>query len=198
MNEQPVSDSQWCENIIIANADFIDRVAFDLTVNFERIIGRRIPRADMAQWVECVAMDGGLRPGQHHTQVILVHTRGHRQMENFSPAEYDSLSGQAFSGPLGEFVFTTVCREPQAGGDDVLTDSVALLCREPQVRRLMVVPDDQVEYERVRRALAHAPEELRATLFAMQPMAGGNYRQEILGYSLMKALGISADEIKTY
>ena len=97
MNEQPVSDSQWCENIIIANADFIDRVAFDLTVNFERIIGRRIPRADMAQWVECVAMDGGLRPGQHHTQVILVHTRGHRQMENFSPAEYDSLSGQAFS-----------------------------------------------------------------------------------------------------
>ena len=33
MNEQPVSDSQWCENIIIANADFIDRVAFDLTVN---------------------------------------------------------------------------------------------------------------------------------------------------------------------
>ena len=59
MNEQPVSDSQWCENIIIANADFIDRVAFDLTVNFERIIGRRIPRADMAQWVECVAMDAG-------------------------------------------------------------------------------------------------------------------------------------------
>ena len=33
------------ENIIIADADFIDRVAFDLIVNFERIIGRRIPPA---------------------------------------------------------------------------------------------------------------------------------------------------------
>jgi hypothetical protein len=30
----------------------------------------------------------------------------------------------------------------------------------------------------------------------MQPTAGGNYRQEILGYSLMAALGIKADEIK--
>ena len=31
---------------------------------------------------------------------------------------------------------------------------------------------------------------------AMQPMMGGNFRQEILGYSLMKALGIESNEIK--
>ena len=36
----------------------------------------------------------------------------------------------------------------------------------------------------------------RITVFSMQPQAGGNYRQEILGYSLMAALGIKADEIK--
>jgi len=29
----------------------------------------------------------------------------------------------------------------------------------------------------------------------MQPMEGGNFRQEILGYSLMQALGIRAEEI---
>jgi hypothetical protein len=29
----------------------------------------------------------------------------------------------------------------------------------------------------------------------MQPMPGGNFRQEILGYSLMAAMGISGDEI---
>jgi hypothetical protein len=32
-------------------------------------------------------------------------------------------------------------------------------------------------------------------MFAMQPIEGGNFRQEILGYSLMNALGIRADEI---
>ena len=33
------------------------------------------------------------------------------------------------------------------------------------------------------------------TLFAMQPMPGGNFRQEILGYSLMSALGIKSEEL---
>ena len=49
---------EWSENIIIADGDYVDSVAFDLTVNFERMIGRRIPPADMARWVECIALDG--------------------------------------------------------------------------------------------------------------------------------------------
>jgi hypothetical protein len=45
--------------------------------------------------------------------------------------------------------------------------------------------------------LRHADDaDKRITVFSMQPQAGGNYRQEILGYSLMAALGIKADEIK--
>jgi len=31
----------------------------------------------------------------------------------------------------------------------------------------------------------------------MQPMPGGNFRQEILGYSLMNALGIHADDLSS-
>ena len=40
------------ENVIIADANFVDKVAFDLTVNFERMLERRIPQADMARWAE--------------------------------------------------------------------------------------------------------------------------------------------------
>ena len=35
----------------------------------------------------------------------------------------------------------------------------------------------------------------RITVFGMQPLVGGGFRQEILGYSLMNALGIRSDEI---
>ena len=59
--------------MILVDADYADKVAFDLIVNFERMIGRRIPKADMARWLECVALDGGLREGQHETQVVLIH-----------------------------------------------------------------------------------------------------------------------------
>ena len=49
----------------------------------------------------------------------------------------------------------------------------------------------------VRNALRHAGDDKRITVLAMQPMPGGNFRQEILGYSLMSALGIRSDELPT-
>jgi hypothetical protein len=36
----------------------------------------------------------------------------------------------------------------------------------------------------------------RITVFVMQPMPGGAFRQEILGYSLMSALGIHSEELE--
>ena len=59
----------------------------------------------------------------------------------------------------------------------------------------MVIADDII-YNNVRDTLNHIDDdEKRITVFTMQPMPGGQFRQEILGYSLMAALGIRADEI---
>ena len=44
-----MNKEKWSENVIIVDADYVDRVAFDLTVNFERMLGRRVPKADMAR-----------------------------------------------------------------------------------------------------------------------------------------------------
>ena len=58
-------------------------------------------------------------------------------------------------------------------------------------------PKDEAHYDEVRSILRKMDDdEKRITVFAMQPMAGGNFRQEILGYSLMAALGIKGEEIK--
>lgn len=59
----------------------------------------------------------------------------------------------------------------------------------------MIVPDAERMYDDVRHALRRVDEDKRVTVFAMQPMQGGNFRQEILGYSLMNALGIRAEEL---
>ena len=59
--EERKSLGQWSQNVIVADADYVDDVAFNLIVNFERMLGRRIPPADMARWAECIALDGGLR-----------------------------------------------------------------------------------------------------------------------------------------
>ena len=192
---------QWSENVIIADADYLDKVAFDLIVNFERMINRRIQPADMTQWAVCVALDGGLREGEHETQVILIHNEQSKKMQNFCPADYEKdLNAQAFKDArLGEFVISSYpTEEKMVGKDDFLVDIARTVCNAKEVKRVMIVPNSEEgnAYDLLRDMLRKVDDEKRVTLFAMQPLPGGNFHQEILGYSLMNALGISANEIK--
>ncbi len=188
-----MNETKWSDNVILVDADYVDKVAFNLIVNFERMIGRRIPQADMAQWLECLALDGGLREGDHQTQVVLLHKQA--KMENFKPGTFAEIDGKAFEGRLGEFLISCVKVEDLTTMDDLFVDSMQVLANAAEVKRLIVVPDAEHIYNKVRDGLRHADDEKRITVLTMQPMQGGNFRQEILGYSLMAALGIRSDEI---
>ena len=70
------------------------------------------------------------------------------------------------------------------------------MCAQKEVKRIMVVGNDQ-SYQAIREQLRKVDDDdKRITVFSMEPQMGGNFRQEILGYSLMAALGIRGDEIK--
>ena len=190
---------QWSENIIIVDADYVDSVAFDLIVNFELMIGRRIPAADLPRWLDCVALDGGIREGEHQTQVVLIHRKDRKGMENFMPSDYESdLNGKAFKDHLGEFMLSSLPIEEIVDETDFLMEIVQAACEQPNVERVMIVPNFEKDglYDRMRHVLQQVDDDKRITVFAMQPLVGGNFRQEILGYSLMNALGIKSEEIK--
>lgn len=194
-----LQEVRWSENVILADADYIDRVAFNLIVNFERMLGRRIPQADIARWIDCVALDGGIREGEHETLVVLIHQKGKQSLENFVPGAFEELDGKAFKDHLGEFAINAYPIEQIAGGEDFFTEVLSLVTAQKEVKRVMAVPnlEDETVYNKVRETLRQVDdEEKRVTLFAMQPLTGGNYRQEILGYSLMAALGIKGDEVR--
>lgn len=196
-----LQEEKWSENVILVDADYVDKVAFNLIVNFERMIGRRIPQADMARWLECIALDGGLRNGSHETQVVFIHQKAKTEMEDFVPGHYaNDLTGKAFQGELGEFILNAYAIEDIADSEHLLIEALNLICQQKEVKRMMVIPnaEDSTIYNKVRETLRQiSDEEKHITVFAMQPMTGGNFRQEMLGYSLMAALGIRGDEIKT-
>ncbi len=196
MNE----NNEWLPNVIIVDADYIDRVAFNLTVNFERMLMRRIPKADLALWLDCVALDGGLREGENEVQVVLVHEKKTTTFDNFAPSHLaDELNGKAFKDHLGEFLIITVAVEEIVSKTQLMNDIVGAAAISSDVRRIMIVPDgeDDITYQQIAGALRHVEDDSkRITMFAMQPMPGGNFRQEILGYSLLQALGIRSEDIK--
>ena len=196
MNE----NTHWSENVIIADANYIDKVAFNLIVNFERMIGRRIPKADIAHWLDCIALDGGIRQGDNEIQVVIIHDKETKSFENFAPSNFaDELNNKAFKDSLGEFTITALPVEEIVSKLQLVNDVVGAAAIQKDVKRIMIIADaeDEATYSQLRGALQHVDDDnKRITMFAMQPMPGGNFRQEMLGYSLMSALGIRSDEIK--
>ena len=190
------------ENVIIVDADYIDDVAFNLTLNFERMLNRRIPAADFNPWIGNIALDGRMKPGNHETQVVVLHDKGKRQLDNYVPSSLgQGLDKQAFKDEtLGEFIINTIA----TGGkvtekDEVMLDFLKIVLSHKEVSRIMIVPnaEDGNIYNLLRNALRDVDdEEKHVTLFAMQPMEGGNFKQQILGYSIINAMGITADEIE--
>ena len=203
MNAQQAQNIRWSENIIIADGDYIDHVAFDLIVNFERMLNRRIPAADFSQWVVNIALDGRLKPGNHETQVILLHDKKNPKLENFAPADYvKELNGQAFKdSQLGEFIINAIATGDEVTKkDDVLLDLLKTILNHEEVKRIRIVSnaEDSQLMSTLRSTLRDVDDELKhITLFAMQPLEGGNFKQQILGYSLLNAMGISASEIES-
>ena len=199
MNNNNLHQAKWSENVILIDADYVDKVAFNLIVNFERMLNRPIPKAGMALWADCVSLDGGLREGDNQTQVVLIHSKGKQQMDNFEPSNFATdLSGKAFKDHLGEFIFDAYpVEEDLVSQGDFFIDALQMITAQKEVKRAMVIPnaEDDYIYNKVRETLRKVDDTKRITVFAMQPMPGGNFRQEILGYSLMAALGIKSDEI---
>ncbi len=186
--------SKWDETVLIVDADYLDRVAFDLIVNFERMIGRAIPAGDLCRWIDCVALDGGLRPGNNSTQVVFIHSKGKSTLENFMPSNFSSdIDGKAFKDNLGEFCMLAFPVEEIISPEDFFTQSLEMLADSTDVKRLIVVGDMAHIGDRIKRICARTDGK-DITLLTMEPTPGRGFSQEILGYSLMSALGISAEE----
>ncbi len=188
--------TEWKENVVLVDADYVDRVAFDLIVNFERMLNRRIPKADLAQWLVCVALDGGVFGRGHEVQVVMIHGKGRTCLENFNPSSFGDIDGQAFTEErLGEFTMSMLPDETVESDPPLFVQALETLVDAGEIKRLIVVPDE-IRYGEALRPIWKKATGKEITLLAMERLAGNGFKPEILGYSLMSALGIRSEEIK--
>ncbi len=185
----------FSENVILIDADYIDNVAFNLTVNFERMLGRRIPKADLANWLDCIALDGGLQPSDgQNIQVIFLHNEGITTLDNFTPSHLtDEINGKAFRDNMGEFCMEAYSVKSEfTSKEDFYIDTMQVLLDNEKVKNIMLIPDCETYGSKVCKALKQNKKS--ATLFAMEPQSGIGFMQQILGFSLTCALGVRSEE----
>jgi len=190
-------ETKWSANVILVDADYLDNVARNLIERFERLLGRQIAKGSMTVWADCVALDGGLRPRDNQIQVVIIHPKEKRGLNHLDPSDFaEHLSGKAFKDNIGEFVFDCYPAEEEfVDYDDFFVDALQLITAQKEVKRLMVVThaENALLYNKVPEVLNGATTDEESPSDGMQ---GKKIRQEILGYSLMAALGIKGEEIE--
>lgn len=188
---------RWTPSVILVDGDYLDRVAFDLIVNFERMIGRRIPKGNLCHWLDCIALDGGLRPGDNKLQAHFLHSKDKAALDNFTPSSFaDDLNELSFKDRLGDFSLFAFPVEEVVTMDEFFVQSLAMLTESTEIQNLMVIGDMDAYGTAIKQVCAAAPRNKEITLMTMEPVTGRGFAQEILGYSLMSALGIKGEELK--
>ena len=184
------------DNVLLIDFSYADQVAFDLTVNFERMLERRIPKADLAHWLDCVALDGGITPGENEIQAIFLYDKNKR-ISCFTPSEAEKdINGKAFKDNLGEFSMEAY---PVAEGVTDMTEfyieTLRVLLNNEKIKNIILVPNAEKYGTSVCSMVKKDGKGKSITILAMQPQIGIGFNQQILGYSLMSALGIRGDEL---
>jgi len=190
-----MQQTNWKENVILIDANYLDEVVLDLIVNLEPMIGRSIPNADLCQWLDCIALDGGIRPGENEIQVLFIHDKTKTSLKYFKPSSFEEeLDAKAFKDSVGEFQMASFPSEDVVTKDQLFLESLQTLINSVDIKNLMIVGDD-LKYGDVARNYFKDARQKDLTYFSMEPVKGGRFFQEILGYSLMSALGINAEEV---
>jgi len=183
------------KNIILVDASYIDKVAFDFSVNFERMLMRRIPKADLALWLDCAALDGGIEPGENDIQVIFIYKD--EEMRNYTPSNIkDEIDGKAFKDNLGEFTMEAYPVEQSVSTlGDQFRDTLCVLLDAEKVETVIAIPDMEDYGNKIKDAVKKNKTK-QLTLLTIQPHSGLGFCQQQLGFSVVHALGIKGEELQ--
>lgn len=191
------NELKFAEKVILIDAPYIDKVTADLSQHFSQVIGRELPKADLPIFLECVAMDAAVQPGEHVLQVLLVYDKNHTKLNAFNPSDLKkALNDVAFKSQLGEFQLNTFEPSDMADRESFFLESVKLVADAKEVKHLVVIPSETEYGDKLPEIFEKVDGKDSIHVLGMNPPAFSKHFQwEMMGYAVLQALGIRSDEI---
>lgn len=197
-------DVKFAENVILVDVAYFNDVVKDLKRYFELQLGRPLQNIYVEEWASYLALDSGVRDKENNIGVLFVHDGQTDKLLHCDPADLNKdLNGVGFTNQLGEFSFTSVSSEGLVSRANLYLDLLNIALDSADVKRLMLVPfiDDygaklmEVLEEYLREADSEKSKEV--FLFNMdEPAHPLGCKWDLLGYSMMRALGVKAEELE--
>jgi hypothetical protein len=191
------NELKFAEKVILIDAAYINKVTTDLSQHFGQLIGRELPKADLPIFLECVAMDAAIQPGENVLQVLFVYDKNQTKIDAFNPSDLKKeLNDVAFKSQLGEFQLNTFEPSDMADKEAFFLESVRLVADAKEVKHLVVVPDEMEYGDKLPEIFDKVDGKESIHVLGMNPLASSDkYHWEMMGYAVLQALGIRSDEI---
>ena len=191
------NELKFAEKVILIDASYINKVTGDLSQHFSQMIGRELPKADLSIFLECVAMDAAIQPGENVLQVLLVYDKEHAKMDAFNPSDLKKeLNDVAFKSQLGEFQLNTFEPSDMADREAFFLEAVKLVADAKEVKHLVVVPSETEYGDKLPEIFEKVDGKESIHVLGMNPLPPSKaFRWEMMGYAVLQALGIRSDEI---
>ena len=192
------------ENVILVDVAYFNDVVKDLKRYFELQLGRPLQNIYVEEWASYLALDSGVRDKENNIGVLFVHDGQTDKLLHCDLADLNKdLNGVGFTNQLGEFSFTSVSSEGLVSRANLYLDLLNIALNSADVKRLMLVPfiDDYGAklMEVLDEYLRNADTENSKGLFLFnmdEPAHPLGCKWDLLGYSMMRALGIKAEELE--
>lgn len=189
----------FSENVIVIDVAFLNEIVAQVKDALAERVGRMLPDIDWPVWLECLALDAGLREGGNEIQVLLLHDDSVRTMTCCRPADIDALDGMACRTSVGEFSFSCVTPADITSCEELFLDLMQLALDAANVQRLLLIPHQPAYGTRVEEALCKISEEKaceKVLYFRMDsPVGPQPFRSDLVNYSLLHAFGIRSEEL---
>lgn len=170
---------------LLIDTQYVEHVVADMHHYFGPKLGRELPKADLALWLDYLVLDAGLMPGDNQVTAVWVHPKGVQGLEYFTPSNFETeLNGQAFKDNLGEFVMQSVAVESIVSAEQMIADCIEAVRSENKEEDIVVVAQA-------------VPKGVNNVQWATMPTEQNPQPADaiIMGFSLMGALGIAGNEI---
>lgn len=188
---------KFAPNVMLIDASYLDRTVKGMSTYFAPLVNRDLPKADLPLLLECLALDGSIQLGENEIQVIFVYEPDEGQMKHCAPSDLEKeLHNVAFKSQLGEFSLFAFQPSDMASREELFTESLQLAGVSDDVKRIILVPDEDSDLSALKPVLAEIKKKESVTLFGMNPPAfemGCAF--EMLGFAVLQSLGIRSEEL---
>ncbi|MBQ8607154.1 MAG: hypothetical protein IJ417_03070 [Bacteroidaceae bacterium] len=186
------------EIVILIDATYLDKETGAFSEFFSHeALGRPLPQADIPLFLEAVAMDIGVKAGEHKLQVIWIYDQAQPILQHWTPSNLkEELNQVAFHSHLGEFSMNSWHNENKfITPSEFYNEVIRAIVSSKGIRKIALIGTTA--------RLTEMQDSLKETddctvyLFSMQPHHENipHIKQCQIGFPLLKALQVKTDEI---